>query len=383
MTPSNSTLKFSPLKVSAPSKVILHGEHAVVYGKTAVAAALDLRTRMTIRPHEEQVVVKFPDLGLSRSWSLEELRKLFSHKPEKIKEDEVDMVYLDRIHDFLGVESSNLRMASVICFLYLYSIILEELLVPMEIQVVSEIPLGAGLGSSAALSVCLAGGLIGVLHQARGLDKNIFTCLESGDTRGHVCRMAFLSEKILHGTPSGIDNSVSSFGGVIRFKQGEITTMAARSPLNVLLVNTNVERNTKNLVSGVRSRLESHPFIINPILESIEAVSQEFVKLLDKDKIDMSELETLVDYNQGLLKTIGVSHPSLENVINIFRKHGLHGKLTGAGGGGFAFTFLPQNISEDAVSQVSKELETGGYTVVRTKVGGPGVSVQLEDDETQ
>lgn len=355
----------------------------MVYGKTAVAAALDLRTRMTIRPHEELVVVKFPDLGLSRSWSLEELRKLFSHKPEKIKEDEVDMVYLDRIHDFLGVESSNLRMASVICFLYLYSIILEELLVPMEIQVVSEIPLGAGLGSSAALSVCLAGGLIGVLHQARGLDKNIFTCLESGDTRGHVCRMAFLSEKILHGTPSGIDNSVSSFGGVIRFKQGEITTMAARSPLNVLLVNTNVERNTKNLVSGVRSRLESHPFIINPILESIEAVSQEFVKLLDKDKIDMSELETLVDYNQGLLKTIGVSHPSLENVINIFRKHGLHGKLTGAGGGGFAFTFLPQNISEDAVSQVSKELETGGYTVVRTKVGGPGVSVQLEDDETQ
>ena len=71
---------------------------------------------------------------------------------------------------------------------------------------------------------------------------------------------------------------------------------------NFLSVNTNVERNTKNLVSGVRSRLESHPFIINPILESIEAVSQEFVKLLDKDKIEMSELETLVDYNQARLE---------------------------------------------------------------------------------
>ena len=71
---------------------------------------------------------------------------------------------------------------------------------------------------------------------------------------------------------------------------------------NFFSVNTNVERNTKNLVSGVRSRLESHPFIINPILESIEAVSQEFVKLLDKDKIEMSELETLVDYNQARLE---------------------------------------------------------------------------------
>ena len=55
-------------------QVILHGEHAVVYGRTAVAAALDLRTRMTLRPHEDKVVVLFPDLGLTREWSLEQLR---------------------------------------------------------------------------------------------------------------------------------------------------------------------------------------------------------------------------------------------------------------------------------------------------------------------
>ena len=54
--------------------MILHGEHAVVYGKTAVAAALDLRTRMTIRPHEDKVTVLFPDIDLERSWSLDQLR---------------------------------------------------------------------------------------------------------------------------------------------------------------------------------------------------------------------------------------------------------------------------------------------------------------------
>ena len=67
-------MSFSHVTVSAPSKVILHGEHAVVYGKTAVAAALDLRTRMTIKPHKELVVVNFPDLGISQSWTLDQLR---------------------------------------------------------------------------------------------------------------------------------------------------------------------------------------------------------------------------------------------------------------------------------------------------------------------
>ena len=66
--------RFSSLEVSAPSKLILHGEHAVVYGKTAVAAALDLRTKMTIKPHDDKVVVMFPDLGLSRTWTLDQLR---------------------------------------------------------------------------------------------------------------------------------------------------------------------------------------------------------------------------------------------------------------------------------------------------------------------
>ena len=62
-------------------------------------------------------------------------RKLFSSRPSSQQEEEVDMVYLDRIHDFLGPEASNLRMASVVCFLYLYSVIMEDFLLPMQIQV--------------------------------------------------------------------------------------------------------------------------------------------------------------------------------------------------------------------------------------------------------
>ena len=74
LTELSSRMTFRLVTVSAPSKVILHGEHAVVYGKTAVAAALDLRTRLTIRPHENRVVVLFPDIDLERSWTLDQLR---------------------------------------------------------------------------------------------------------------------------------------------------------------------------------------------------------------------------------------------------------------------------------------------------------------------
>ena len=89
-------------------------------------------------------------------------------------------------------------------------------------------------------------------------------------------------------------------------------------------VNTNVGRNTKNLVAGVRSRLESHPRIINPILDSIEGVSQEFLALMETEDSDdkLAKMEQLIDYNQGLLRTLGVSHPALQNIINIVSSFG-------------------------------------------------------------
>ena len=102
-------------------------------------------------------------------------------------------------------------------------------------------------------------------------------------------------------------------------------------------VNTNVERNTKSLVAGVRARFESHPRIIQPILDSMDAISQEFLALLESGAGDkIREMEELIDYNQGLLATLGVSHPALDNVIAICATHGESGSgirnILGGGG---------------------------------------------------
>jgi len=377
--------QFRPVVVSAPSKVILHGEHAVVYGKTAVAASLDLRTRITIKPHPSHVVVNFPDIGLSDSWTPAVLSKLFQHRPEEDVAGTVDHSYLDRIHDFLQIDQSNIKMASMICFLYLYSVMLDET-VTMEILVDSDIPLGAGLGSSAALSVCLGAGLLAVIRQVQGTEKNLLT-EPNVAVKKEVCDWAFLSEKILHGTPSGIDNSVSTYGGMCKFSDGLLTPLPGSHTLPILLVNTNVERNTKTLVQTVRERYEKNPKIVKPILDAIDGLSETFLATMEKMTADgatqtiYNEMEDLIDVNQALLQSLGVSHPSLQSVCDILSQFGLHAKLTGAGGGGFAWSLLNPAVPGKMVETAKRQLEDRGFTCCQANIGVGGFRVEIQEQE--
>ena len=262
--------KFRPLAVSAPSKLILHGEHAVVYGKTAIAGSLDLRTRMEISPATSEVIeIDFPDIGVKQAWTVDEVRRqIFSKKP-KVRPPgqvpvKVDAHFLKVIHNFLEVDEDNLKMASLICFFYLYSVVSKEV-VPMRIRIDSDIPIGAGLGSSAALSVCLATGLLSIAR------PETFNLCEA--TKDEISRLAFLSEKILHGTPSGVDNSVSSYGGMIEFANGVVTLLEAVPRLRILLVNTNVSRNTKHVIEKVRDQFIAMPRVVKAVMDAIDGVS--------------------------------------------------------------------------------------------------------------
>jgi len=376
---------FQALTASAPSKVILHGEHAVVYGMTAVGASLDLRTSITIKPHPTKVVVHFPDLGLSDSWTIVQLKELFRHCPQS--RNSVCPDYLNRLHDFLGVDPSNLRMAGVICFLYLYTVILDPDPLAMELHVSSEIPLGAGLGSSAALSVCLAAGLTSVLRQVRRED-------EWREEPEEICRLAFLSEKILHGTPSGIDNSVSTYGGLCQFACGHIDVLPSpKEKLEIMLVNTQVPRDTKAMVAKVRAQYNAQPKIVRPIMEAIDGISKSFLALLarqlaqEKEEEETEEeempnlqsnMEELVAINQSLLEALDLSHPALQQVLSKLKSFGLTGKLTGAGGGGFAFALVPPGFPTKTIADATQALEDLGFDVSMTRIGGPGYSVKLE-----
>lgn len=365
---------FKSVVVSAPSKLILHGEHAVVYGRTALAASLGMRTHMTIEPCRERVKVDFPDIGVHREWPLALIRqRLFPRRPPNLASSEVDRAFTKVIHEFLGVSQDDLAHASLICFFYLFSIICHRG-VGMAIHVSSEIPIGAGLGSSAALSVCLATGLLTIQSE--------FTP-EVDTSPAAISNWAFLSEKILHGTPSGVDNAISTFGGLIRFAQGQIDVQSRVPRLRILLVNTQVSRRTKDLVDRVRVQHVAHPRVIGPIFDAISGISESALATLHALEADpngtehhYSQLERLIEYNQQLLRTLNVSHASLDLICAIALEFGLPAKLTGAGGGGFAFILLPPTVNEKSMLQVRDRLEERGFVCQETELGVEGVVIQ-------
>uniref|UniRef100_A0A8C0IJD4 Mevalonate kinase n=1 Tax=Chelonoidis abingdonii TaxID=106734 RepID=A0A8C0IJD4_CHEAB len=364
-----------PLTLSAPGKAILHGEHAVVYGKAALAVALNLRTFLRIKPSNNgKVLIHLPNIGTSVNWETFRLRTLltvFSGNPEQ----------MDALKEFAGIttELSAAESLGTLAFLYLYlSISAKYGQIPsVEIVVWSELPTGTGLGSSAAYSVCLAAALLtacGAIGCPVETEKSIVRWSE--EEMDLINRWAFRGEQVIHGKPSGVDNSVATWGGVLRFQSGKFTSLKRVPTLRILLTNTKVSRSTKILVASVKDKILKFPAIMNPVLASIDAISHECESVLEAMAVSPSQeyypvLEELFDINQHHLNVIGVGHSSLDNVCRVTATHGLHSKLTGAGGGGCAITLLrPDPLMVEAARQ---DLSACGFECWETSIGAPGI----------
>ncbi|PFX27413.1 mevalonate kinase-like [Stylophora pistillata] len=393
--------------VTAPGKIILHGEHAVVYGKKAVAAAIGLKTTLQLEAtNDGQFTLNLLSFGTTCRWKAEELRQdvkrlttdgscwpqegreLFNKSSEQ---SEVKVVDKRAINDAIRV------------FIFLIGKFVEEIdRVPsFSVEVSTSIPVGAGLGSSASYCVCLSTALLAVAGKVSqpSMMRSI-----PGDER-ELCRdeMASLSredlelihmwsleaEKLVHGKPSGIDNSVCTYGAVLTFKDGTIEHLAKIPQLRVLITDTKVPRSTKDLVAGLRDRCQQLPSVYNPLFDAVGAVAEESCVYLEKlyqiqavspsAKENLQEqyymLEKLIDLNQQLLVTLGVSHTSLDQVCRVTARHGLHSKLTGAGGGGCTYTLVTPGTSELSVTSVTEELTAMGFDVWDTCLGAQGVTL--------
>ncbi|KAG0460563.1 hypothetical protein HPP92_020860 [Vanilla planifolia] len=254
------------VRARAPGKIILTGEHAVVHGSTAVAAAIDLYTHVLFRlpsPSENHgsVELELKDLGLVFSWPslrLEEAFREMGSLPSTPGPCPPDyMQIITRLVEEKNIPEANIALCSgLYVFLYLYTSI--HRFKPAIVAVTSELPLGSGLGSSASYCVSLAAALL-ALSDSISVDdgKNDWLTLE-GSNLDLVNKWAFEGEKIIHGKPSGIDNAVSIFGKVLMFKSGDLSQVQCTLPLRMLVTNTNAARNTKALVAGVSNRVSRH-----------------------------------------------------------------------------------------------------------------------------
>ncbi|KAM5200491.1 mevalonate kinase isoform 2-T2 [Hipposideros larvatus] len=335
------------LLVSAPGKVILHGEHAVVHGKVALAVALNLRTFLRLQPHSSgKVNLNLPNIGIKQAWDVARLQLLDVSFLEQGDVTTLTPEQVEKLKEVAGFakDCADQKHLAVLAFLYLYlSICRKQRALPsLDIVVWSELPTGAGLGSSAAYCVCLAAALLTACEEiANPLKDGEPTSRWTAEDLELINKWAFQGERVIHGNPSGVDNAVSTWGGALRYQQGKISPLKRPPALKILLTNTKVPRSTKTLVASVRNRL----------------------------------LKELIDMNQHHLNALGVGHASLDRLCQAAMAHGLHSKLTGAGGGGCGITLLRPDLEGPEVEATKQALTSYGFDCWETSVGAPGVSV--------
>lgn len=374
--------------MSAPGKVILHGEHAVVHGKVALAVALNLRTFLRLQPHSNgKVTLNLPNIGTKQTWDVTSLQLLDTSFLEQDDVPAPTTEQVEKLKEVAGIPQNRAvpEHLAVLAFLYLYLAICrkQRALPSLDITVWSELPPGAGLGSSAAYSVCLAAALLTVC-------EDICNPLKDGDNISRwpkedlelINQWAFCGERVIHGNPSGVDNAVSTWGGALRYQQGKISSLNRPPALQILLTNTKVPRSTKALVAGVRNRLIKFPEIVGPLLTSIDAISRECERVLGEMAAAPAleqylVLEELIDMNQCHLNALGVGHTSLDQLCRVAAAHGLHSKLTGAGGGGCGITLLRPDLERAEVEAAKQALTGCGFNCWETSIGAPGISIHL------
>jgi hydroxymethylglutaryl-CoA reductase len=293
----------------AAGKVILLGEHAAVYGRHALALPLPGAVTAAVVPQSGATSVSIPEWGMRRQ----------------------------------AVGDAGLFGSSV-------GLILRELGADdtgFHIEAHSRLPRAMGLGSSAALAVALTRAFAATL----GVDVD--------DER--VNAIAFACERLAHGTPSGIDNTIATYARPILFRNDDglrIEPVELPEPPPLVVAFSSQTGLTREQVAAVRARRERQTRRFDAIFDEIDALSLAGAAALAR--ADHTELGALMNICHGLLNAIEVSTPELERMVVVARTAGASGaKLTGSGGGGSVIALCP-----GAVAEVTAALEAAGHATL-------------------
>lgn len=304
--------------VSAPGKIILFGEHAVVYGRPALAIPVtrvhaDVDVSDSERPG---IWLEAPDIALRA-----ELNTLPSDHP--IAAVLHNFLFLSRISPFPD----------------------------LAIRIRSTIPVASGLGSGAAVTVALIRALASHLN-APMTDEEINT-------------FVYDIEKLYHGTPSGIDNTVITYARPVYFMKGQpVETFKVGRPFTLVIADSGVAAPTKESVGDVRRLWTSDKTRWEAVFDEIGEISSAARRFIESGRAE--QLGHLMYQNHALLQQLTVSSPGLDRMVEAARKAGALGaKLSGGGRGGNMIAL----VSAETADLVSHSLrEAGAKNTIVTKV---------------
>ncbi|HZJ23806.1 MAG TPA: mevalonate kinase [Anaerolineales bacterium] len=314
---------------SAPGKIILFGEHAVVYGRPALAIPVT-------QVHADVEVLDSARAGI------------WIHAPDV------------NLHAELNTLPSDHPLAAVIHnFLFLFRV---TPFPNLEIKISSTIPVASGLGSGAAVTVALTRALSAFL--ARPMPDE------------EINAFAYEIEKLHHGTPSGIDNTVVTYAKPVYFvkrftspfgggAKGEgIETFKVGTPFTIVIGDTGISAPTKESVGDVRKLWEADKTKWENVFDKVGEITEEARKNIESGKWEL--LGELMDQNHNLLQEMTVSSPELDRLVSAARSAGALGaKLSGGGRGGNMIALVNVSLAESIAKSIRA---AGAQHVITTQV---------------
>jgi mevalonate kinase len=462
----------------APGKIILAGEHAVVYGKRALATSIDMCTFVELAPAQPsagaphvQLSILYPGSTAEYTWSASDVAgalHLLNDAGIALSQ-ELDTFPPEAVPILQALPHASSQPCLVFLMYYMVFCGQQGLTTGgagygTRCRVASQLPIGAGLGSSASYCAGLvtafhafasrqandggctggkgsgemekekkiegpgcckpegkgeeAGGGAqvgegegeGLQGQAHTLaeDKKISTAMTETTTkemttttmttttktktksgtdlplsielRSFLNRWAFEGEKVIHGAPSGVDNTVSIYGGMLIYRKQHPYEFVDRLPdVQILIANTKVPKDTKALVDKVRRLKDASAATFERAMGGIEAISEAIIRDVAavqagtcSEEQFLAGLGAAFRANYRHLVDLGVGHAKIEQVVALADALGIPAKITGAGGGGCVIALLAPGLGERAVQGFERGLREAGCDVYRARLGQGG-----------
>ena len=301
----------------APGKIIICGEHFVVHGSNALAAAIDKTVKVYSETSDKNSILSRVD------------NQVFNIR---IKPINPVSVVRNKILEYLNRKER------------------------IKITIESNIPRGSGLGSSSAISVATAASIASLFGEK--LDKKT------------LYNIAFEGEKIIHGNPSGIDVAASVYGGLILFNKNTVpTNIDLLNKLQIIVSISGKTRQTSRMINHFTSTSNKLPYHFQSLVHSSSVLTHEAVNCLITQ--DLEKLGAIINFYNSILSSFGLGTKITDRMIETCLEHGAYGaKITGAGGGGSIIAIAPLT----KIKIIIDELNSLGFKTFSIELPKQGVS---------
>ena len=308
------SLRKTSASASAPGKIILFGEHFVVYGSHAILASINKRIKVNVCLNKNHTINIMSNLGIVGSYKDSKFTLVKGGKKGK---EILDLIF-KCVSSVLSERKEDLGI---------------------NINLISDIPYGVGLGSSAACCVATVAAVDSLFREPN---------------KQWICVKAVECERLVHKNSSGADCYISVFGGLMYYIKDEgFKKIKSKNDSTLIIVNTRMKHSTGDLVSLVKKLRDQNVSFFIDLTSHADAICQQAHTTINNG--DEKKLGELMTENHALLQQIGVSNRKIDRAIQICIKNGALGaKLTGAGGGGSIIALIPNEKKMRVISEIEK-----------------------------